>query len=35
MLFPVGLCIAGDDRGDIVGSFAGSASALIATASRR
>jgi len=30
-LSPVGLCIAGDYRGDIVGSFAGSASALIAT----
>jgi hypothetical protein len=27
----VGLCIAGDYRGDIVGSFTGSASALIAT----
>jgi len=31
-LSPVGLCIAGDYRGDIAGSFAGSASALIATA---
>jgi hypothetical protein len=31
-LSPVDLCIAGDYRGDISGSFAGSATALIATA---